>query len=152
MSGTPSAMSTQPAGVGLRRRRQVSGRRRAQHAARARGPDARPAGARALAVEHRLGGDVEGAAGVADDGAPIRVGDVVGVDGLEAQPRMARDDRDPLRVHQPAGQEGSREQPPDPRRGAALEDQAGAQAHDADVGCSRSKASSSLSTSALWRE
>jgi hypothetical protein len=62
---------------------------------------------------------------VAHDRQPVRLADVVRVHALEDQPVDLRDDRDQPRPHQPVGDERAGEQPPDLRRGLALEDQPG---------------------------
>ena len=106
ISGTAWAMSTQPGGVGVTRRwkaaaaavRSARGRYRTGRASRRR-PTPR-------CVEDRLGGDVERAARLADDGAAVGVGHVVGVDGLKAQSCVARHDGDPSRAASGLGRNG----------------------------------------------
>ena len=47
-----------------------------------------------VGVENRIRGHVEGVLDVARDGQAIGLGDVVGVDRLEAEPRQVGNDRD----------------------------------------------------------
>ena len=127
-------MSSQPGSVGCRRARHVSVGGGAQDRGGDRDRPRAEHAAEHVAVEDRVGRDVERAAGGGrDDRAPVGVGDVVGVDGLDAQARVARHHGHELAAHERAGQERADEQPPDAGRRAALEDQPGAQAHDAHV-------------------
>ncbi len=130
MIGTFRPMSTQPTSLGCRCSFQVScaaPRRSHSGTGSLRAPEER---CELVRADDRVGGDVEGAAGRADDREPVRLRDVVRVDGLEAEPRRRGHERDPSPLQQPGRQEGPGEEPALAGRRAELEDQAGPQADD----------------------
>ena len=95
---------------------------------------ARSISAQAVGVEHRLGGEVECALSRADDRAPVRLGDVVGMRHLEAEPRQVGNDRDAVRGEEPVRHPAAREELLHLRPHRPLEDQRGAEAHCPRVG------------------
>ncbi len=85
-------------------------------------------------VEHGRRGDVERPAGPPVDRAPERIGEVVGVHGLEHERQRQRQDREPQRAHDRHRHEVAEEQPPELGRRAALEHESGAEPGHDDVG------------------
>ncbi|MCU1670344.1 MAG: hypothetical protein JWP40_3271, partial [Blastococcus sp.] len=85
-------------------------------------------------VDDGVGGDVVGAPPVADDSQPVGLGDVVGVQRLEPQPRWPGDDRKPARADQSAGQQRPGEDPSLLRGGLPLKDERRPQPDDPGAG------------------
>ena len=133
MIGTPSAMSTQPGGDGWSRSRQVTSEAARSRPGWTRLGRAPSSAAELVAVEHRVGRQVERAAHGRVDGEPERLADVERVHRLEAQALGLRHDGDQRAAHQRARQERTREQAPDLRRRLALEHQRRPHAHDAHL-------------------
>ena len=101
--GTASPMSSQPGGAGCRRARKVrSASARTSRVGHGHGPRAQHAGQLA-AVEHRVGGDVVGAARVGRErGEPVGLADVGAVHALHDEPRRQRQDRQAAGLQQRA--------------------------------------------------
>jgi hypothetical protein len=87
-----------------------------------------------LGAERRLGGDVESAVHICQNGSQVGPSDVLGVDGLKAQALDPRQDRQKAAAEEEVGQERADEEAADLGRRLILEDQAGTQAHDSRLG------------------
>ena len=99
--------------------------------ARAERNGTRPEGtAELLGVEDGVRRDVERTANVFHEREAVRIADVEGVDDLEAQARDVGYERQKRGPKKRVQEEGTGEEPPDPRRGLPLEDERRAQTDD----------------------
>ena len=151
--GTPRARSSQPGEEGCSRSfqlRSAAARRAPAGSGKLRAPKSSQSSSTPISGSAAM---LKAPRDVAHDRLPVGLADVARVDRLEAQPRHPRHQRD-----QPLAGPGSRAGR-DRRRGggsrspaSALKIRPGRRRTTRTSGSRRSKASSSVSTAALWRE
>ena len=134
ISGTFSAMSSQPGGVGCRRSRQLrSARRRTTRAG---------TGKLRTPIRSAISSGLSGGSAamlkaplhVRQDRSQVGLADVLGVHRLEAQAVDPGQRRQEAAAQQEVGQEGPDEEAADLGRGLVLEDQRGTEPHDPRLG------------------